>query len=170
MERVDGTSFSQSLRPLYFLLGLFLQAVVAVLGSMLIGILPEAFTGRYYYNSGLEAYSPAILAVAIILGYLATRKYGHSPAMWVWIIGLAWLAFGVYEESSYWHMGLAPSRLDFIASNFFGSTRRCSDTECLGEFFFTTPFAATVGYSLGAGFGLRSYRKTEPPRTNLANT
>ena len=170
MEPVDGKSFSQSLRGSHFLLGLFLQAVVAILGSMLIGILPEAFISRYYSDSGFEAYSPAISATAIVIGYLATRKFGHSPAIWVWTIGLAWLAFGAYEESSYWYKGLASSRLDYIAANFFGPTRRCSDTECLGEFFFTTPFAATVGYSLGAVFGLRSYRKTEQPGTNLANT
>jgi hypothetical protein len=170
MKSADGKSFTQSLRDSYFLLGLFLQGVVAILGSMFIGFLPEVFASRYYYNSGFEAYSPAILATAVILGYLVSRRLGHSPAMWVWTVGLVWLAYGAYEESSYWHQGLAISRLDYIAANFFGPTRRCSPTECLGEFFFTTPFAATVGYSLGAAFGLRYYRKTQHARTNLAST
>jgi hypothetical protein len=167
MDSLDRKSFSQSLRETHFLGGLCLQFAVAVLGSMLIGFLPEAFMSRYYYNSGFEAYSPAIFAAAIMLGYLVTRRLGHSPAMWVWIVGLLWLAYGVYEGSSYWYKGAAHSRLDYIAANFFGPTSKCSDTECLHELFVTTPFAATVGYSLGAAFGLHSYRKTERTRTNL---
>lgn len=170
MEPADGKTFTQSLRESHFLPGLFLQGVVAILGSMFIGFLPELLASRYYYNSGFEAYSPAILATAVILGYLVSRRLGHSPAMWVWIVGLVWLAYGAREQSSYWYKGLATSRVDYIAANFFGSARKCSDTECLGEFFFTTPFAATVGYSLGAAFGLRSYRKTQQTRTNLAST
>jgi hypothetical protein len=162
MGSVDGKSFSHSLNT--FLGGLFLQFVLAVVGSMLIGFLPEAFISRYYYNSGFEAYSPAIFATAIMLGYLVTRslghssaimrKLGHSSAMWVWIVGLVWLVYGAYDESSQWYKGVAHSRLDYIVANFFGPTSKCSETECLNELFFTTPFTATIGYSLGAAIGL----------------
>ncbi len=169
MDSVDGKSFVQSLRGTHFLGGLCLKFVVAVMGSMLIGFLPEALIGRYYYNSGFEAYSPAIFVTAIMLGYLVARSLGHSPAMWVWIIGLLGLAYGAYSESSQWYKGLAHSRLDYIAANFFGPTSKCSDTECLNELVFTTPFAATVGYSVGAAFGVRSYRKTQRTTTNLGN-
>jgi hypothetical protein len=134
---------------------------------MVIGFLPEAFISRYYYNSGFEAYSPAIFATAIMLGYLVTRLLGHSPAMWVWIVGLVWLAYGAYDGSRQWYMGLAHSRLDYIVANFFGPSSKCSDTECLDELFVTTPFAATVGYSLGAPFGLRSYRNFQRTIANI---
>jgi hypothetical protein len=169
MEPADRKNFSQSLRDSHFLVGLFLQAVVAIFGSMFLGFLPEVFASRYYYNSAFEAYSPAILTTAVIFGYFVSRRFGHSPAPWVWTV-LVWLAYGAYEESSYWYNSLAASRLAYIADHFFGPTRKCSSSECLGEFFFTTPFAATVGYSLGAAFGLRSYRKTQQTRPNLAST
>jgi hypothetical protein len=137
---------------------------------MLIGFLPEVFTARYYYNSGFEAYSPAIFATASVLGCLVTRGLGHSPAMWVRMVGLVWLVYGAYDGSGYWYKGAAHSRLDYVAANFFGPTTKCSNTECLYELFVTTPFPATVGYSLGSAFGLRAYRKTQRTRTNLSGT
>ena len=169
MESVGGKSFAQSLRETHFLGGLSLQFFLAVVGSMSIGFLPEALISRYYYNSGVEAYSPAISVTAIMLGYLVARKLGHSPATWVWIGGLAWLLYGAYSESSQWNRGAAHSRLDYVVANFFGPTSKCSATECLNELFCTTPFAATVGYSLGAAFGLRSFRKTQRTRLNSSD-
>jgi hypothetical protein len=166
MTSIDAKGLAQSLRDSHFLLGLFLQGAVAILGSMLIGFFPEALISRYYYNSGFEAYSPAILATAIVLGYFVNRRLGHSPALWVWVVGLVWLAYGAYDESKLWYTTGAISRMSFIVDNFFGPTSKCSGSECLGELFSTTPFAATVGYSMGAAFGLRSYRKAD--KTNLA--
>jgi|SRR5882672_3520764 len=118
MDSVGGKSFSQSLNETHFLGGLCLHFPVAVVGSMVIGFLPEAFISRY-------------------------------------------------DGSRQWHTGLAHSRLDFITANFFGPTSKCSDTECLDELFVTTPFAATVGYSLGAAFGLRSYRNSQRTIANI---
>ena len=154
---VNKQRFQVSSLLLLFLFHLF----VAVICSMVIGFFPEAFAGRYYLNTGIEAYSPVILVTATTLGYLLNRKLGHSAAQWVWVAGLVWLAFGINDESRFWHNSLYSSRLSFILDNFFGSTTKCSGTECLCEFLFTTPAAATLGYSLGAVLGLRSHRKTE---------
>jgi hypothetical protein len=156
-QMVNKQRFQVSSLIWLFLFHLF----VAVICSMVIGFFPEAFAGRYYLNTGLEPYSPAILVTAITLGYLLNRKLGHSAAIWVWVAGLVWLTYGIYDESRFWHNTLHSSRLSFILDDFFGPTSKCGGNECLGEFLFTTPAAATLGYSLGAVFGLRSYRKTE---------
>jgi hypothetical protein len=138
-----------------------LHTVVAVFGSMLIGIGPEAFVSKYYYNTGIEPYSPAILTTALVLGYFVNRKLGNRAAQWVWVSGLLWLLFGAYDESRYWANSFAASRLSYVMDNFFGPTLKCSGSECFCEVLFTTVFSATVGYSAAAAFGLRSHRKRQ---------
>jgi hypothetical protein len=161
MEYLNQMANKQQFQGPSLLLHFLIYLFVAVICSMVIGFFPEAFAGRYYLNTGIEAYSPAILVTAITLGYLLNRKLGHSAALWVWVAGLVWLTCGIYEESRFWHNTLHSNRLSYILDNFFGPTSKFGGEECLGEFLFTTPAAATLGYSSGAVFGLRSYRKTE---------
>src|ERR1700743_3214419 len=149
----------QHLQRFRFLLSIPARFVIAVLGSIAIGFLPEALVGRSYYNTGLEPYSPMILVVAACLGYWGNKRAGRSSDCWIWVIGVAWLAFGVVEESSYWATSSSPSRMQYIVNNFFGRTSLCSSGECLDEFLFTTPFAISIVYSVAAVFGLKSYRK-----------
>jgi hypothetical protein len=138
---------------------LTLHTGIAVLGSMLIGIGPEAAIGRYYYNTYIEPYSPAILLVSMVLGYSVNRKMGNRAAQWVWVPGVLWLLIGVYDTSRYpW----GSSRLQYVVDNLFSPATKCGDSECLGEVLFTTVFAATVGYSIAAVVGLRSYIRRHP--------
>lgn len=144
-----------------------LHTVVAVVGSMLIGFGPEALVSRYYYNTVIEPYSPAILLTALVLGYLVNRILGDRAAQWVWVPGLLWLLFGAYDESKYWANSFALSRLSYVMDNFFGPTLKCSGSECFAEVLFTTVFSATVGYSVAAAFGLRSHQKRSSFRNTL---
>jgi hypothetical protein len=153
------TSDWQSLRRLGFLLTIPIHFVLAVVGSMAIGFLPEAFVGHLYYNTGLDPYSPMILVAAGCLGYWVNKKVGHASARWIWVIGVIWLAYGASEESAYWATTSAPSRMQYVMDNFFGRTSACSSSECLAEFFFTTPCAVSIVYSIVAVFGLKSYRR-----------
>jgi hypothetical protein len=146
----------QRLQRLGFWSSLFFRFVVSVLGSIAIGFLPEAFVGRMYYNTGLEAYSPLILVVAGCLGYGLNKRLGHSAARWIWVLGVAWLAYGAFEESTYWYNSGAATRMQYVLDNFFSRTSVCSASECLGEFFFTTPCAVSIVYSAAAAVGLRS--------------
>lgn len=122
---------------------------------MLIGVGPEAAISRYYYNTYMEPYSPAILLISLVLGYFVNRKMGSRAAQWVWVPGLLWLLFGIYETGKYpW----GASRLQYVVDNLFSPTAKCNGSECIGEVLFTTVFSATVGYSIAARFGLRSYK------------
>src|ERR1700733_8725683 len=148
----------QHLRRLGFLPSLAIHFLLAVLGSIAIGFLPEALLGRAYHNTGLEPYSPMILVAAGCLGYRVNKKVGQSSAHWIWVIGIAWLTYGAFEESSYWATTNAPSRMQYVMDNFFGRTAACSASECLEEFLFTTPCAISIVYSIAAAVGLKSHK------------
>jgi hypothetical protein len=133
---------------------------VAVAGGMIIGFLPEALVSRMYYNTGLEPYSPMIAVTAFLLGYFAAgRIFSGRAATFVWIIGLVWIVFGIYDTTRYWSASWSPekTRWGYALANLFGPTVKCSGSECLAELFFTTPLTASITYSVGAY--LRKWRK-----------
>jgi hypothetical protein len=129
------------------------QYVVAVAGGMIVGFLPEALVSRMYYNTGLEPYSPMIALTAFLLGYFAARHiFQGRAATFIWIIGLAWMIFGIYDTTRNWSASWSPekTRWGYMLANLFGPTLKCSGSECLGELLFTTPFIASITYSVGA--------------------
>ena len=126
---------------------------IAVAGAMIIGFLPEAFASRIYYNTGIEPYSPMIAATAFLLGYLAAGfVFDGRAATFVWIIGLAWMVFGIYDTTRYWSAVWSPekTRWGYMLASLFGPTLKCGDSECMGELLYTTPFTASIMYSVGA--------------------
>jgi hypothetical protein len=147
-----STADDEATRP--WLIYLLIHSFVAVVVSGLLGFLPEVFLGKLYYNSGLEAYSPAIAITALLLGYFASPRLGAKAATSTWICGVAWMIFGIYDTGSGWSRTWSsdPTRWSYVVSNLFGPSVRCTGSECLGELLFTTPFAAMITYSLGALF------------------
>ena len=144
------------------LLSLVAQYVVAVGGAMIIGLLPEAYLSRFYYNTDLNPYSPAIALAALVLGYLVSvRIRKGQAATFVWVVGLLWLAFGMYDSTRNWSASWSPekTRWAYIVANFLGPTYACSGSECLNELFFTTPFTASIAYSIGAYIRRRQGRR-----------
>jgi hypothetical protein len=132
---------------------LAIHFLVAVLGGMFIGFLPEALVGRFYYNTGLGPYSPAIACSALLLGYfIAYRVLGGRSASWAWLAGVLWLLVGIWDITRFWSASWSPekTRWGYMLANLFGPSLKCSGTECLYELFYTTPFAASVMYSIGA--------------------
>jgi hypothetical protein len=132
---------------------LFLHYLVGVVGGMVIGFLPEAELSRIYYNTGLEPYAPAIAITALLLGYFVSVHIGKGRAATsAWVLGLLWMFFGIYDTTRYWSASwsVEKTRWGYVLANLFGPTLKCSGSECLGELFFTTPFTASVTYSIGA--------------------
>jgi hypothetical protein len=144
------------LRSLGFWPGLFLHYVLAVVGSIVIGFVPEIFVEDTNPGSILEPYSPMILIVAGFLGYLLNKSLGHPAARWIWVLGVAWLAWGAISDSTYWYNSNASSRMQYIWVQFFGT---CTNSECAGQFLFTTPCAISIIYSVAAAIGLKSYQR-----------
>ena len=92
-------------------LSLLAHYLVAVVGAVIIGFLPEAFVSKIYYNTGIEAYSPMIALTAFLLGYfVAGFIFDGRTAMFVWIIGLGWLVFGIFDTTQYWNASWSPEK------------------------------------------------------------
>ncbi len=126
---------------------------LAAAGGMFIGFLPEALCEKLYYNTGLEPYSPMIAVCAFLLGYFVSfRMFSLRAATWTWTLGLLWLTIGVHELSMHWSFWWSPEKTvwGYVLANLFGATLKCSGSECLYELLFTTPFAASITYSMGA--------------------
>ena len=120
---------------------------------MFIGFLPEALVGQLYYNTVIGAYSPIIAISAFLLGYFVSfRILSLRAATWTWTLGLVWLLVGVHELSSHWSAWWSPEKTlrGYVLANLFGPTLKCSGSECLYEVVLTTPFAASIMYSIGA--------------------
>src|SRR5439155_14077336 len=109
--------------------------LIAVAGAMIVGFLPEALVSRMYYNTGVEPYSPMIAVTAFLLGYFtAGLVFGGRAATFVWIVGVAWMSFGIYDTTRNWSASWSPekSRWGYMVANLFGPTLKCSSSECLG--------------------------------------
>jgi hypothetical protein len=160
MKASEGIAAAISSPTLSWPLSLVAHYFVAVAGGMIIGFLPEALVSRMYYNTGLEPYSPMIAVTAFLLGYFAAgRIFSGRAATFVWIIGLVWIVFGIYDTTRYWSASWSPekTRWGYALANLFGPTVKCSGSECLAELFFTTPLTASITYSVRAY--LRKWRK-----------
>lgn len=132
---------------------LALHFLFATAGSLLFGFLPEGLVGGLYYNTGIEPYSPLIALIGFFLGYfLSFRILGLRTAEWTWTLGVLWLLVGAHELTSHWNASWSPekTRWGYALANLFGPTPKCSGSECLYELVFTTPFAASMTYSIGA--------------------
>lgn len=77
----ESNGLTEAFEVLGFWPSLMPHAIVAMVGSCVIGLIPEGGVSRYYYNTGLEPYSPVIFAVAVLLGFGINAKFGHTSAM-----------------------------------------------------------------------------------------
>ena len=131
----------------------FLHWVAGTGASLIVGFLPEALLSRYYLNTGIEPFAPAIAATGLVLGLAFSGRFKNGQgASWAWIFGLLWLAIGIYDLRRDWSPSWSIQRSSwaYAMANLFGPTSACSNSECLGELFFTAPFTASVTYSVGA--------------------
>ena len=68
---------------------------------------------------------------------------------------------GMYDAMSGWSASWSPekTRWSYMLANLFGPSNKCSASECLGELFFTTPFAVSLTYSVGAYIAKRQTKR-----------
>ena len=144
-----------------WLLFLLLHCLILAVGSMTLGLAAEAAWGNYWLNTGLDGYSPMIALVALLSGYfVVSQGQSRHAAPWMWTVGTVWLAFGIFDTAwgpDAWNATWSPekTRLAHVIANLFGPTDRCNSSECLTEIIFTTPFTASVMYSIGAYIKIR---------------
>ena len=106
-------------------------------------------------NSVLNAWgvaNPYMWGLGLVLGMLLNRIALRRTACYVWLVGVAWMAFGIvvslYSYSVRW-LGIC-SPFDTIMRGFFsvGSNIYCGDQANIMSF--TLPTFSSIGYSLGA--------------------
>jgi hypothetical protein len=139
--------------PMVWPVSLVAHYFIAVVGAMIIGFVPEALLSPLYYNTGIEPFAPAIAFTALLLGYFVSfRVFRARAARWIWVLGLLWLTFGIFDETKFWGPSWSSekSRAGYVFAQFFGPTSKCSGSECLDELFYTMPFVASVMYSVGS--------------------
>jgi hypothetical protein len=131
----------------------FVHWVASTAAAFIIGFAPEAFASRWYYNTRIAPFSPMIALTALALGATMSGLFRDGRgAAWTWLFGVCWLAFGIHSTQSEWNPSWAwqTSGWAYAKDNLFGPTSACGASECLDEVIYTTTFAASVTYSLGA--------------------
>jgi carbon starvation protein CstA len=170
--RMTGGSFEQSglegpgPAPLSF----FLHTVVAMIVSPMIVFVVLIFLAVSSYNNSSHinlvlnaggVANPLLWGPGLILGLLVNRFVLRRTACWVWLVGMAWMAFGTLESLSTYRarfLGIC-SPFDRIASGFFSYRAYCGDAG--NATYFTLPMFSAIAYSLGAWVALRLGRRRE---------
>jgi hypothetical protein len=107
--------------------------------------------------------NPLFWAPGFILGLLVNRVKFSGFACWVWLLGAAWLAFGIVDSlhgyDPRWYQGCTPSQ-NIVNAFFVGNSRKCGGGEStLSGLFFTMPAINSIVYSIGAWLGLVSGKR-----------
>jgi hypothetical protein len=139
--------------PMVWPVSLIAHYFIAVVGAMIIGFVPEALLSPLYYDTRLEPFAPAIAFTALLLGYFVSyRVFRAHAARWIWVLGLLWLTFGMFDETKFWSPSWSSekSRAGYALAQFFGPSSKSGASEGLLEVFYTMPFVASVMYSVGS--------------------
>jgi hypothetical protein len=107
--------------------------------------------------------NPVVWFPGFALGFFLNRKGSNRSACWVWLIGLAWLAYAIWDSvHSYdarWYQGCTASQ-NVVNAFFILNSRKCGGGEStLAGLFFTLPAISSVAYSIGAWLGLLSGKR-----------
>jgi hypothetical protein len=120
------------------------------------------FNNSHGINSVLNAggaANPFLWGTGLILGLLVNRFALKSTACWVWLVGMVWIACGLFASLYTYHARFAGicSPLDSIWNGFFSygsyGSSYCGDHQNLMRF--TVPTFNSIAYSLGAWVALR---------------
>jgi hypothetical protein len=101
--------------------------------------------------------NPVLWGPGLIMGLLVNRFALKSTAYWVWLVGMVWIAYGIFASLHAYHAGFSGicSPLDNIRGEFFSFSNNgyCGGGE--NVMLFTVPTLSSIAYSLGAWVALR---------------
>lgn len=146
-------------------LGFVFHALVAMLFVSLISIAAMAATADMLASLPFKDIFAECLVfiIALGVGFVANRAALTWVACWVWIPGLTWLAFGIWDSVQYfdprWSQGCSAGQ--YVVNSFFVlDSSRCSGGEgpTLSGLFFSLPAFCSVAYAVGASIALRACR------------
>jgi len=153
-----------------------LHTILAMIaGSILMvatGVTADSVLGNVspWYTSVADSaglLNPLLWAPGIVLGFLVYRRISTRTACWVWVVGVAWLAFAVWDSIHYYdpRYNQGCSVRENIVNAFFimNARRCCGGDSTLSGLFFTMPAIGSATYSVGAcaAMGLKK-KRSEP--------
>jgi hypothetical protein len=109
------------------------------------------------------AFLCVVVMIGIILGCIASRVALRSEVCWVWIPGLTWLAFGIWDSARHfdprWSQGCSAAQ--YTVNSFFAHSSRCNggDGSALAGLLFTLPAISSIAYAFGACISLWAGRR-----------
>lgn len=146
---------------------------LAVLGGMLLGFIPELLLGRLWRFTPFEPFFPGMSVTALLLGYFVSKRLWEARgATWTWVAGSVWFIYGIHDLTRFWSARWShdKSAWDYAMKQLFGPNQVCGTTECLYQFFYTLPLAASVLYSVGSFLRKRvEGRKSDLPGRKILN-
>lgn len=164
-----GSSESKMRATLIFLL----HQIVGTVGMIaLAGLLVSASINLFrllgwpipgYHLSRIlteSPYFPIQVTLALIFGWLLSRRFGHRGMVWVWVIPAAFLGYLIVALPTSAAALASSSRL----SHFFGRGCRV-ENHCFDQLGATLPFYVSVAYSLAAVIARKMQRTARPSPT-----
>jgi hypothetical protein len=140
------------------------HSLTALLITPLISVLFAIVTANWLasWPARDNAFLCVVGMIGMFLGYVASRVTLGSAGCWVWIPGLTWLGFGIWDSVRYfdprWSQGCSAGQ-DVINSFFVLDSSRCSGAEGLSGLISTLPAFCSVAYAVGAWAALRVGRQ-----------
>jgi hypothetical protein len=118
--------------------------------------------------------NPVFWCPGLVLGFLLNRKDSDRSACWVWPIGVAWLAYAIWDSvrgyDPRWYQGCTPWE-NVVNAFFIADAHKCGGGESsLAGLFFTTPAINSVAYSIGAWLGLLYAKRSNKIDTKSETT
>lgn len=149
------TRVAENIPPL--ILHTFLATVGGAIVWMMLGLLVPGLVE----NVPLLL-SPLTWGPGLILGFVAGPRMLSRTAYWVWLVPVAWLAYGIWDECrAYRFPPWFPPKGDFIQRAWHIFFLTPTDTKPwgsspLGLVIFTIPALSSIAYSFGAWAALRA--------------
>jgi hypothetical protein len=132
----------------------FLTTLTFNLFLMCLGVFGSSPSGmRIYRLLTNTPYFPMQVVMGMYAGWLLGRRLRHRSMQWSWVLPLIVLCYAVFEiptiSSAFTSVLLESGVNQSRWSHYFGWGCRPKD-RCFDQLFFTMPFYASVGYSIGA--------------------
>lgn len=132
---------------------------------VLMGVAVVSSSTLRWITEGGGLGNPLIWGPGFALGLLVNQKTLQHIACWVWLVGVAWLAAGIWDSiNSYdarFYQGC--SALENVVNGFFIlNSHRCGGgSSTLEGLIFTIPALSSVAYSIGAWVPILRQRRDE---------
>ncbi len=103
--------------------------------------------------------NPLVWGPGLVLGLVVNRRTRNPLACWVWLIAVAWLAYGILDSlrgyDPRFYQGCS-ARENVVNAFFVLNAYRCGGgSSTLEGLIFTTPAVCSAAYSVGAWIALR---------------